>query len=110
LLRQWIRIDWMMFFRRDRCRAIWLRRVICQRTAWINSSAALYRVVITRMRGHQPTLDYVKRRTAEGKSKPEIIRCLKRYVAREIFAHLCATPILSKSRRVRGCSDPGALR
>ena len=61
------------------------------------ANAALYRVVITRMRGHQPTLDYVKRRTAEGKSKPEIIRCLKRYVAREIFGHLCTTPALSKS-------------
>ena len=56
------------------------------------ANAALYRVVITRMRGHRPTLDYVKRRTAEGKSKPEIIRCLKRYVAREIFGHLCTTP------------------
>lgn len=55
------------------------------------ANAALYRVVITRMRGHQPTLDYVKRRTAEGKSKPEIIRCLKRYVVREIFGHLCVT-------------------
>lgn len=55
------------------------------------ANAALYRVVITRMRGHQPTLDYVKRRTAEGKSKAEIIRCLKRYVIREIFGHLCVT-------------------
>ncbi len=50
------------------------------------ANAALHRVVIVRMRGHQPTLDYVHRRTAEGKSKPEIIRCLKRYVAREIFS------------------------
>ena len=41
------------------------------------------------MRGHQPTLDYVRRRTAEGKSKPEIIHCLKRYVAREIVGYLC---------------------
>jgi transposase len=54
------------------------------------ANAALYRVVITRMRGHKPTLDYVRRRTAEGKSKAEIIRCLKRYVVREIFGHLCA--------------------
>ena len=53
------------------------------------ANAALYRVVIVRMRTHQPTLDYVKRRTAEGKSKPEIIRCLKRFVAREIFGYLC---------------------
>ncbi|WP_277753840.1 IS110 family transposase [Muricoccus nepalensis] len=53
------------------------------------ANAALYRVVIVRMRAHQPTLDYVRRRTVEGKSKPEIIRCLKRYVAREIFGYLC---------------------
>ena len=56
------------------------------------ANAALYRVVVTRMRGHQPTLDYVRRRTAEGKSKLEIIRCLKRFVAREIFGYLCAAP------------------
>ena len=56
------------------------------------ANAALYRVVVTRMRGHQPTLAYVRRRTAEGKSKPEIIRCLKRYLIREIFGHLCAKP------------------
>jgi len=61
-----------------------------------HANAALYRVVITRLRGHQPTLDYLKRRTAEGKSKPEIIRCLKRYVAREIFGHLCVTLIPAK--------------
>ena len=40
------------------------------------------------MRLHQPTIDYVARRTAEGKTKAEIIRCLKRYVAREIWAYL----------------------
>ena len=56
------------------------------------ANAALYRVVVTRMRGHRPTLDYVRRRTREGKAKPEIIRCLKRFVAREIFGYLCATP------------------
>jgi transposase len=44
------------------------------------------------MRTHQPTLDYLRRRTAEGKSKREIIRCLKRFVAREIFGHLCRHP------------------
>ena len=44
------------------------------------------------MRAHQPTIEYVRRRTAEGKSKPEIIRCLKRFVAREIFGYLCRAP------------------
>ena len=56
------------------------------------ANAALYRVVVVRMRGHQPTLDYVRRRTTEGKSKSEIIRCLKRFVAREIFGYLCRNP------------------
>jgi len=41
------------------------------------------------MRNHQPTLDYVKKRKADGKGKMEIIRCLKRFVAREIFGYLC---------------------
>src|SRR3954447_3119345 len=56
------------------------------------ANAALRRVVVVRMRTHQPTLDYVRRRTAEGKSKREIIRCLKRFVAREIFGYLCRVP------------------
>jgi transposase len=50
------------------------------------ANAALHRTVVTRMRIHQPTIDYVARRTREGKTKPEIMRCLKRYVAREVFA------------------------
>jgi transposase len=49
------------------------------------ANAALYRTVIVRMRFHQPTIDYVTRRTAEGLPKREIIRCLKRYLAREIY-------------------------
>ena len=52
------------------------------------ANAALYRAVIVRMRWHQPTIDYVTRRTAEGLSKREIIRCLKRYLAREIYRRL----------------------
>jgi hypothetical protein len=56
------------------------------------ANAALYRVVIVRMRGHQPTVDYVQRRTAEGRSKSELIRCLKRDVAREIFGYLRNPP------------------
>jgi transposase len=52
------------------------------------ANSALYIVAIVRMRHHQPTRDYVQRRTAEGLSKREIIRCLKRYIAREIHANL----------------------
>ena len=49
------------------------------------ANAALYRIVIVRMRWHQPTLDYVIRRTGQGLSNKDIIRCLKRFVAREIY-------------------------
>jgi transposase len=52
------------------------------------ANSALYIITIVRMRHHQPTLDYVQRRTAEGLTKREIIRCLKRYIAREIYASL----------------------
>src|SRR5215203_104778 len=52
------------------------------------ANSALYIVTIVRMRHHQPTRDYVERRTAEGLSKREIIRCLKRYIAREVYANL----------------------
>lgn len=48
-------------------------------------NAAIYRTVIVRMQHHEPTKAYVARRTAEGKSKRDIIRCLKRYVIREIY-------------------------
>ena len=48
------------------------------------ATAALYRAVIVRMRFHQPTRDDVARRTADGRTKREIIRCLKRFLAREI--------------------------
>jgi transposase len=52
------------------------------------ANAALHRIVIVRLRWHQPTRDYLTRRTAQSKTKKEIIRCLKRYVAREVFAAL----------------------
>jgi transposase len=49
---------------------------------------ALWRIVLTRMGSHPPTRAYVARRSKEGLSKPEIIRCLKRYAARETYRHL----------------------
>lgn len=55
------------------------------------ANAALYRAVIVRMRWHAPTIAYVERRTAEGLTKREIIRCLKRYLAREVYALLPPT-------------------
>jgi transposase len=52
------------------------------------ANAALYRIVITRLRRDQRTRAYLERRTKDGKSKREIIRCLKRYVACEIYRHI----------------------
>jgi len=52
------------------------------------ANATMHRVVVVRLRWHQPTRDYAERRTAEGKTKAEIMRCLKRYIAREVFAIL----------------------
>jgi transposase len=49
---------------------------------------ALWRIVFTRMSSHPATRAYVERRSAEGLSKKEIMRCLKRYVAREVYPHL----------------------
>src|SRR3989442_1378404 len=49
---------------------------------------ALFRVVVTRMGSDPRTIRYVERRRKEGKSTPEIMRVLKRYVARETFKYL----------------------
>ncbi|MFE7783406.1 IS110 family transposase [Streptomyces libani] len=49
------------------------------------ANAALYRIVQTRLRFDARTRNYYERRTAEGKTRREIIRCLKRYAAREVF-------------------------
>ena len=50
-----------------------------------DANRALYLLALGRMSWHLPTRTYVTRRTAEGLSKPEIIRCLKRYLARELY-------------------------
>lgn len=53
-----------------------------------NANQALWRIAFTRMGSDPRTRRYVDRRLAEGRSKPEIIRCLKRYIAREVYQHL----------------------
>ena len=52
------------------------------------ANAALYRIVLVRLRYHEPTKEYMCRRTGEGMTKPEVIRCLKRYVARQVYSIL----------------------
>ncbi len=49
---------------------------------------ALYRIVITRLAADPTTKAYAERRAKEGKSTAEIVRVLKRYVAREVFKYL----------------------
>jgi hypothetical protein len=49
---------------------------------------ALYRIVLVRLRHDRRTRAYMRRRTTEGLTKTEVIRCLKRYVAREVFSVL----------------------
>ena len=52
------------------------------------ANRALHMIVLTRMRHDPRTRAYVDRRTTEGLSKPEIIRCLKRYLANELHKAL----------------------
>jgi transposase len=52
------------------------------------ANRALYVVALNRMRRDLRTQAYVAKRTAEGKSKREIMRCLKRYIAREVYRQL----------------------
>jgi transposase len=57
-----------------------------------DANRALFVIALTRMSHDQRTRYYVARRTAEGCSKREIMRCLKRYIAREIYQHLTPHP------------------
>lgn len=65
------------------------------------ANAAIHCIVLVRMSKDQRTKDYVAKRTADGKSKLEIMRCLKRYVAREIYRVLqnpCPAPATNDLR------------
>ena len=55
-----------------------------------DANRALHMLALGRMSWDERTREYVARRTAEGKSKREILRCLKRYVAREVYRILTA--------------------
>ncbi len=48
------------------------------------ANAALYRIALSRLRWDPRTQDYLAKRTSQGKTRREIIRCLKRYIAREV--------------------------
>jgi transposase len=55
-----------------------------------DANRTLHMIAVCRLRYCQRTRAYAKRRIAEGKTKKEIIRCLKRYIAREIYHTLRA--------------------
>ena len=52
------------------------------------ANSALWGIVITRIRNDKATQVYLERRLAEGRTKKEVIRVLKRYVAREVYRYL----------------------
>ncbi|MFL6146422.1 MAG: transposase, partial [Pseudonocardiaceae bacterium] len=56
------------------------------------ANAALYRIALSRLRWDARTRDYLARRITEGKTRREALRCLKRYIAREIYQILTTPP------------------
>jgi len=58
-------------------------------------NSALYRIAITQARYHAPARDYLERKRAEGKSRREALRCLKRILVRVVFQTLKASPALT---------------
>ena len=76
-------------------RHAYVARAVERRNRWYEERREVYVTLLTayerviaRLRHDQQTKDYLARRIREGKSKKEAIRCLKRYVAREVFAAL----------------------
>jgi hypothetical protein len=74
-----------------------------------DANQALHVILVVRMRRHQLTRHYITRRLAEGKTKNEIMRCLKRYIAREIF-HTLHTPNKSTTGLVAWTLGASAIK
>ena len=56
------------------------------------ANAALHRIALSRLRWDQATRDYAERRVRDGKTRREAIRCLKRYIARELYPLITSPP------------------
>ncbi|GGM62976.1 hypothetical protein GCM10010489_38080 [Microbacterium saperdae] len=52
------------------------------------ANAALHTIAVCRLRYHEPTIAYAQRRLTEGLSKKDVLRCLKRFIAREVYHDL----------------------
>lgn len=74
-----------------------------------DANRALHMVCVVRMGSDRRTRSYVARRTAEGKSKREIMRCLKRYIAREVYRVLLS-PAAMKPSPVVAASCPSEAK
>ena len=61
---------------------------------WWSSNRALHTIAVCRLRYDPRTRYYATRRTAEGPSKKDILRCLKRFTAREVY-HDLTTDLLT---------------
>ena len=70
-----------------------------------DANRALHLICVVRMRIDQRTRRYAARRASEGKSKKEIIRCLKRYVAREVYRVLTTSVDFADSPRKRSVAS-----
>ena len=69
---------------------------------------ALWRIAMVRLTCDDETKAYAERRQAEGKSKRDVIRCLKRHIAREVFSHLtrpAAVPVGNELRAARNAAQ-----
>jgi hypothetical protein len=71
-------------------------------------NSAIHTIAKSRRRYHQPTKDYITRRTAEGRTPREIIRVLKRYIARHIWRTIQANSWQQPSQILVDCCLTGA--
>ena len=62
---------------------------------------ALWRIAMVRLRCDERSIDYARRRRAEGKTRREIVRCLKRHIAREVYRLLTDPPPVPKGADLR---------
>jgi transposase len=74
-----------------------------------DANRALHMICVVRMGRDRRTREYVARRTAEGKSKLEIMRCLKRYIAREVYRMLVSVAVSPPTPSGSGATSSGTL-
>ena len=70
---------------------------------------ALWRIATTRIQNDARTQAYVAKRETEGKNRKEIIRCLKRHIAREIYRLITDPPPTPDYTRLRALRQQGGI-